>query len=253
MSETENRTSQQIGAGKESGPKPRTNASWIFASPRRAALRTRIFQGLFAVALALYAVLAFLAHRFAYFSWDLSLAHRIQSIDVPGFYSIMSAVSVLGSGWEPFALTLSAGAVLLMARRRAEAFVCVLGTGLGSGLDQVLKGLSDRPRPPSGLVHVLGSYHFESFPSGHVIFFVDFFGFLLFVTWAIFKPFRGRTILMVLFVFLISIIGVSRVYLGAHWPSDVAGAYLAGGLWLTVIVETSRRLAARYDSAMSGS
>lgn len=160
----------------------------------------------------------------------------------------MTAVSFLGNGWKPFALTLSAGAILAALGQRSEALVCVLGTASGSGLDQVLKVLSDRPRPPSGLIHVLGNYHYDSFPSGHVVFFVEFFGFLLFLTWTIFKPFRGRILVMVLLSLVISIVGVSRVYLGAHWPSDVAGAYLAGGIWLTVMIESSRWLSAHNIS-----
>ena len=54
---------------------------------------------------------------------------------------------------------------------------------------------------------------------------------------------------------LISLIGVSRVYLSAHWPSDVVGAYLAGGLWLMLMIEAYRRLKARQknkiDSAVA--
>jgi len=41
---------------------------------------------------------------------------------------------------------------------------------------------------------------------------------------------------------LIALIGVSRVYLGAHWPSDVAGAYLGGGIWLSMMIAVYRQL-----------
>jgi undecaprenyl-diphosphatase len=44
---------------------------------------------------------------------------------------------------------------------------------------------------------------------------------------------------------MIAFIGVSRVYMGAHWPSDTVGAYLAGGVWLMLMIEVYRRMKAR--------
>ena len=53
-------------------------------------------------------------------------------------------------------------------------------------------------------------------------------------------PLRGAA--FAVFGLLIALIGVSRVYMGAHWPSDAVGAYLAGGLWLMLMIEVYRRL-----------
>jgi undecaprenyl-diphosphatase len=47
---------------------------------------------------------------------------------------------------------------------------------------------------------------------------------------------------------LISVVGISRVYLGAHWPSDVVGAYLAGGIWLMLMIEVYRRIQAKSQN-----
>jgi len=107
--------------------------------------------------------------------------------------------------------------------------------------NQLLKVSIGRPRPSDALVNVDGTFHFKSFPSGHVVFFVEFFGFLLFLALVLLKRGTLRHALVILSGFLIALVGVSRVYLGAHWPSDVLGAYLAGGIWLMLMIEVYRR------------
>jgi membrane-associated phospholipid phosphatase len=218
------------------------------AQPAHAPHRTRRAEVSFAILLALYAVLAVLAHYFAYFSWDLKTERAIQSIKLPGFEILMFWVSVLGSGWEPFGLVLMAGLALFAARRRVEALVCVIGSAAGSGVDTLLKEISGRPRPSEDLVHVLKHYERESFPSGHVFFYVEFFGFLFFLAYVLLKRGPLRSGVLVILGILISVVGISRVYLGAHWPSDVVGAYLAGGIWLILMIEVCRRIQARRQN-----
>src|SRR5262249_20078178 len=169
------------GASPEA-PRP-DPAATITVSPRRAALRARRAEICFGVLLILYAVLAILANRYAYFAWDLKTERAIQSITTPGFESLMVFISALGGGWEPFALVLMGGLALFVARRRIEAVVCAVGTGIGSIIDTLLKELSGRPRPSPELVEVFKHYGRESFPSGHVFFYVEFFGFLFFLAY----------------------------------------------------------------------
>ncbi|HET9532856.1 MAG TPA: phosphatase PAP2 family protein [Blastocatellia bacterium] len=214
-------------------------------SPRRAIIRTYRAEITFILALGAYAVMAVLAHRYAYFGWDLWLARLIQSITLPGFNLLMVLVSELGNGWKAFAIVIAAGVGLILLRFRIEAVLCMAGVGLGSLVNRLLKYISARPRPLGTLVDVTGQFNHESFPSGHVVFYIHFFGFLFFLSYVLLRRGRLRRAALVLTGFLISIIGVSRVYLGAHWPSDVVGAYLAGGLWLMLMIEVYRRLEIR--------
>ena len=214
----------------------------VVVPKQRALARARWAERVFVAALVAYAVLAVMATRYAYFKWDLELAHRIQSVSVPGFATFMRSVSFLGNGFVPWVLVVVFGLIFMRLGLRAEGFVSVASAALGWVVNTLLKELIGRPRPTDALVNVTGNFHYQSFPSGHVVFFVEFFGFLLFLAFVLLKPGVLRRLLITLTAVLIALVGLSRVYLGAHWPSDVAGAYLAGGLWLMLTIEVYRRI-----------
>src|SRR6185295_9205716 len=93
-----------------------------------------------------------------------------------------------------------------------------------------------RPRPDDDLVRVLGSAPGYSFPSGHTLLYVGFFGFLFYWSYAVLHKGRARTALLWLTGLLIVLVGPSRVYLGHHWPSDVLAAYALGLAYLVLLV-----------------
>src|SRR5215510_2280321 len=208
----------------------------------RAARRAKWAERFFILCLAAFALLAVLANRYAYFEWDLALARYIQSISLPGFNSAMIATSFLGDGWVPWALVVLTGVALIIARLRIEGILLMTSAGSGWLVNRLWKLLIGRPRPTQALVHVAGAYRHESFPSGHVVFFVEFFGFLFFLAYVLLNRGRLRRASLVVLGLPIVAVGVSRVYLGAHWPSDVIGAYVAGGFWLMLAIEVYRRI-----------
>src|SRR5262249_31321362 len=130
----------------------------------------------------------------------------------------------------------------IRAGLRPEGVICMAGPATGSLVNMLLKLAIGRPRPTEDLVNVAGLYRHESFPSGHVVFFVEFFGFLFFLSCVLLMPGSLRRASLIVLGLLIALVGVSRVYLGAHWPSDVVGACLAGGVWLMLMIEIYRRV-----------
>lgn len=126
-------------------------------------------------------------------------------------------------------------ALALLARRgiiEAFAFVPVAGTTF---LVPVAKTLVDRPRPSPDLVRVMAEQHTAGYPSAHVFFAVVMFGAMFHYAGPIFGPRRWMVLCArTLLVALVLDVSLSRIYRGAHWPSDVLGAYLLGGVALFV-------------------
>ncbi len=116
-----------------------------------------------------------------------------------------------------------------------------LGVAAMAGLDRIIATLAARPRPSSPLLHVfMPEPGVPSFPSGHVENDVVYFGFLLYLSLS--KPvsewrYRWLLIPFQLYAVLnILLVGYSRVLEGSHWLTDALGGYLAGALWLVLLI-----------------
>jgi undecaprenyl-diphosphatase len=223
----------------------------------RAALRRRLAarrllraETFYAAGLMAYAVLALFAYYYAYFGWDLRAARAIQSVGLPGWFEFMRWVSWVGNSWTPHALTGVTALLFYLRRRRAEAAGLALSAGGSSLLNMGFKMLVGRPRPAAELVGFAYDDGGMSFPSGHVTFYVCYFGFLFFVAFALLRrdSWQRRAALL-LAALPVLLVGISRVTLRAHWPSDVAGAYLLSGLWLGFSLEMYRRWKKRPGAA----
>ncbi|HEV2801710.1 MAG TPA: phosphatase PAP2 family protein [Pyrinomonadaceae bacterium] len=200
---------------------------------RLAASRLWRAQVRYAVVLLAFAVLAAFARANAYFAWDRAVAQYIQSLRTPALDVLMYAVSYVGYHVVPYAIAGLTALAFFAARRRSEAYALLVSTA-GSGLlNRTIKMLIARPRPTAPDVNVFRLHGGQSFPSGHVTFYVCYFGFLFFVAYALLpKRSLARRLALTLTSLMIALVGLSRVYLGAHWPSDTIGAYFLGGLWL---------------------
>src|SRR5215203_121530 len=214
------------------------------AAPQRRRETRRLVRAEYAYALGLaaFAVLAVLAKANAYFAWDVRVAGAVQSITVPGIETLMRVVSLPGNGVTSWAVVGIGMAAFFAFGRRSEAFGVLLSAAGGSALNRLVKYVVARPRPTLEHVRVTGDWAHESFPSGHVTFYVCFFGFLFFVAFALLpKGSNARRLACGLAALPVLLVGLSRVYLGAHWPSDTLGAYLFSGLWLAFSLDLYRR------------
>jgi membrane-associated phospholipid phosphatase len=110
----------------------------------------------------------------------------------------------------------------------------VVGVGGAELLDVILKLIFARPRPslPDPLL-ALTSY---SFPSGHAMGSMAFYGLLAYLAIQRLSTWRWRVAVVIAMVFLILLIGFSRMYLGVHYLSDVLAGYAAGFAWLVITI-----------------
>jgi undecaprenyl-diphosphatase len=201
--------------------------------------RAAAFQVYVLGASIVFIVLAFIAHTVAYFPIDLTITHVVQAYHGVAFDRLMYCLSWLG--FMPQVDVLGALAVisLFLAGLKWEA-VATLFAECGVGIGALVKLVVYRPRPSADLVHVFRQLPSSGFPSGHVLEFTASCGFLVFLIYTLLKPSWGRTTLLVLFGLLILLMGVSRIYQGQHWFSDVMGAYLLGSLWLALTIKLYR-------------
>src|SRR5262245_17927658 len=145
---------------------------------------------------------------------DLVLSTGVQTAEHTALSATMGLVSSLGSWPLNLVSVLAAMAAFGRAGLLLES-VFVGGAGLGAvGLSGWLKSVWLRPGPSEELVRVVGSPVGTSFPSGHTLFYVGFFGFLAYWCYAFLEPGRRRTALLWSAALLLALIGPSRIYLG---------------------------------------
>jgi undecaprenyl-diphosphatase len=159
---------------------------------------------------------------------DREFSQEVQEHSNPFLDTLMKAISSFG--YTPNAPIMIAGTALLflVAKRKKEALFVVL-TALSSLVSLAIKILVNRPRPTDNIVKILVKTTEKSFPSGHVLFYVVFFGFLTLLMYEVKNiPKLIRYPVSAICLLLIFTIPYSRVYLGAHWFTDVTAGFFLG-------------------------
>lgn len=182
----------------------------------------------------------------AYFDADLSITTAVQSASWPGTEDFMRAVSWAGDGnWIPTLVVSAAALVLLLLGRRRDALIMVVIVLIAHGLKVGIKELIARPRPQPEVAKVfVHPTEIYSFPSGHTTHYTVFFGYLAFLSAACIRNPAVRWPLTAAFTSLVQLVGVSRIYLGAHWFTDVVAGYLLGAALLAMGIQAHERWAA---------
>jgi undecaprenyl-diphosphatase len=138
-------------------------------------------------------------------------------------------VTALGSAWLLTFLTLAVAGFLLLKRQRRMATLVVIAVGGAILLSTTLKRHFDRPRP--GLVPHSVIVHTASFPSGHATKSAAVYLTLGALLARVQPQRRLKLYVLALAVMVTMMVGISRVYLGVHWPTDVLAGWAIGAAW----------------------
>jgi len=165
-------------------------------------------------------------------SLDLLVSQELQEEPSALLDVFMKGFSWLGTVYVAAIMVIVFSIIFFVFKYIKEALF-VLSCLLSGGVSYVLKTLIDRPRPTTDFVRIIEETHYQSFPSGHVLFYTAFFGTLIVIA-------ISSGILKLSLKILISSIcsamivlgAVSRIYLGAHWFTDVIGGFIVGVLFV---------------------
>jgi membrane-associated phospholipid phosphatase len=235
ISSMNNQGLPQLAATVEQNVKPvMTEAQRIAAqtsfSGRKAVSRGTMFLAFYLWILSGAVMLSWIAQRTQFFPGDMAITKILQKRKNPLVRKFMLGISEIGFPKLSIPLSISFAAIFWTLRFRLEALFILL-TSSSHLLNALVKRLIKRPRPTNELVTVVRVINEPSFPSGHVMHYINFFGLLSYLLATNWRSGRLRNILIAICIALIAFVGPSRVYLGAHWPSDVMAGYLYGGLW----------------------
>jgi undecaprenyl-diphosphatase len=160
---------------------------------------------------------------------DVRLMLAIGAHRPPHLTTLMQALSVIGSGAVEIPLGLFLSYQLARIRRRKESVGYASAVLTGWAVSAVAKLVFRRARPRV-IPRLMRGAGWYSFPSGHATLAPLVFG-LGALIWASPWPARTRGLLLASAAALSVMVAYSRVYLGAHWPSDALGGLLLGTAW----------------------
>ena len=184
-------------------------------------------------------------------AFDNRITDYVTSFRTPALNNFFQFVTDLGDVYAYIVATTIAAVFFFFKLKNKKFILQLLGVLILSALaNMALKEAFDRARPTIEHMVVVKSL---SYPSGHAMSAMAFYGFLIYLVFHIKMSKWLRIFLTILFSALIFFIGLSRIYLGVHFPSDVMGGFTAGLIWIAFcvvlfnIIDLLRQRKMRYN------
>jgi membrane-associated phospholipid phosphatase len=184
------------------------------------------------VVFVLFAIDTYLVVANQVLSFDEPIATFIQQLNWGPVVYPMELINASAGIWQ--VLIGAVAVVALFVYERRAGWLMLIGC-ISSLLDNIIKLIISRQRPPADLVHILSPTTGFSFPSGHAVFFT-WMAFMIAVSLAPKTRPELRPALWILAVVVIILTCIARVWAGAHWPSDVIGGVLLGIGWSAFVL-----------------
>ncbi|OLS40930.1 phosphatase PAP2 family protein [Bacillus sp. MRMR6] len=162
--------------------------------------------------------------------FDIQTIKSIQGLEQPILTTIMKFFSYIGDTIQVIIISIIILVILYKVfHQRVELILFTIVLVGSTTLNVLLKTFFQRERPIFYQMVIEESF---SFPSGHSMAALSLYGIISFLLWRHIPKQSGRIVLITVSAIFILVIGISRIYLGVHYPSDIVGAYLISGFWL---------------------
>ena len=218
--------------------------AWVLRYRKYDRAATYFFISIFAALLSLLVFLEFVEDYLTRGNWniDVKVINYVNTIRNTTLTQIFKGITITGSTLFIIVITLALGLILIRKQQKKEALLLSLNT-LGLCLfNTVLKQVFKRQRPLGLRIIKVSGY---SFPSGHAMIFM---GFSILIIYYLLTDVRKKrpAILASVLIFVYAIlVGLSRVYLGVHFLSDVFAGWFAGVLWSSTSIVIYKALGYR--------
>jgi undecaprenyl-diphosphatase len=184
--------------------------------------------------LFLFILLSFLVKADYLMAFDRHVISFIQGLESPWLTGIMKFFTYIGTIRFIAVLTILLFILMFYVLRfRLEVLVFLAVVFCTPILNRLLKLFFHRARPDFHRLIEIGGY---SFPSGHAMNAFSFYSILAFLMWRHFRGRLARIAVIIASSIMILAIGLSRIYLGVHYPSDIVGGFLASSLWVAAVI-----------------
>ena len=184
------------------------------------------------IVLILFAIDTYLVVQNEVLPFDIPIAVFIQQLSWGPLVYPMELINACAGIWQVLVGAVAILALFVVERR--AGWLMLIGS-ISSLLDNIIKLVISRQRPPADLVHILSPTTGFSFPSGHAVFFT-WMSFMVAVSIAPKIRPSYRPILWIVAAMVIVLTCIARVWAGAHWPSDVIGGILLGIGWSAFVL-----------------
>jgi undecaprenyl-diphosphatase len=210
---------------------PKQAAAEVLAGQPGAAARRWLGPTALVVFL-LFAIDTYLVVQNEVLPFDVPIARFIQQLNWGPVVYPMDLINASAGIWQVLLGAVAVVALFLLERR--AGWLMLIGS-ISSLLDNLIKLVITRQRPPADLVHILSPTTGFSYPSGHAVFFT-WMSFMIAVSIAPKIRPAFRPILWIGVAMVILLTCIARVWAGVHWPSDVIGGVLLGIGWSAFVL-----------------
>ncbi|RRN67023.1 phosphatase PAP2 family protein [Peribacillus simplex] len=181
-----------------------------------------------------FSFIAFTISANEYLKFDGVVIALVQGLESPLLTSIMKFFTYIGSTSALIILSLFILFFLYKVLKHRLELILFSAVIIGSPLlNLMVKLFFRRARPDLHRLIEIGGY---SFPSGHAMNAFSLYSILTFLLWRHITAKWARVLLILFSMTMILSIGISRIYLGVHYPSDIIAGYLAGGFWIAISI-----------------